>query len=380
MNKGVECLKKLYGIKTVIIAGFTIALILAILSTGTVVGQADPFSEIREKMAGISEDEKEILQNLFTLAQEIELMESEEKKFAREIEVINREIKDLEAAIAESGLAYAKKQESLKQVLRSYQRMGPGSFIEIILNSDSLSTFLQRINTLRDLTRNTGELLEQLETSGERLAAEKVKLSEKLVLAEEKQKQSREALTKKMELKAEKEEYLASLKGESEYYQAYLAGIEQVWGELRPLFSEVVRDFSRIIEEGNLPVDALKISFSFFELRGAIEDRTINKVVSEQSSLPKIVFAFHSDRVEISLPEKYLVLSGTFAVMDGHALEFQAQEGSLYGMPLAPGSIAELLSEGEIVLDIEPLLAGNVIHDLKLKDGYLELIHKLSLF
>ncbi|TAH59814.1 MAG: hypothetical protein EWM52_10270 [Methanosarcina mazei] len=82
-------------------------------------------------------------------------MEKAEKELVLETEAIRKEIEDLEKAIAQEELVYEKKKESLKQVLKSYQRMGPGSFLEIILDSDSLSTFLQRMNILRDLARNT---------------------------------------------------------------------------------------------------------------------------------------------------------------------------------------------------------------------------------
>ena len=367
-------------IKSLAILCIVAALIFAGVSRSEVNGQADPFSGIKDKLSGISMEEKEILQNLFTLVQEIEAMEAEEKKLAQEIKTINQEIKEAEAAIAQGELAYDKKQESLKRVLQSYQRMGPGSFMEILLDSDSLGMFLQRINILRDLTRNTGELLDQLEASGEKLSGEKAELSQKLALLKDRQKQSREALKKKMEFKAEKEEYLTSLNEEREQYQRQLADIEQVWNELKPLFSDAAKEFSRIMQEGSLPTGALRLTFNLLEIRGAIDDKVINKVVSEQSSLPAMMFAFHPGKVEISLPDKYLVLSGTFVVLDGHTLKFQAQEGSFYGMKLTQGSLEELFGEGDLVLDIEPLLAGNVIHALEIKEGYIELISKLDLF
>ncbi|MGE5677287.1 MAG: coiled-coil domain-containing protein [Pseudomonadota bacterium] len=361
-------------------AGLAIMLVFAAVSGNMLVGHADPFLEIKEKLSGISEEEKEILQNLFTLSQEIELMELEEKKLSSDVEKMNSDIKSMEAAISEGEQRFAKKRESLRQVLRSYQRMGPGSFLEIILESDSLGTFLQRVNTVRDLTRNTGELLSELEASGEKLKAEKAALSESLLKVEEKRKQAKEALAKKLELRKEQENYLASLKGERLYYQEHLKNIERVWNELKPLFAKAADEFSRIIKEGNIPSEALKVSFSFTEARGAIADSVINKVVEEQSTLPAMIFSFHPGSVEIDLPEKYLMLSGTFVITDGHTLKFQAASGSFYGMPLEPGAIQELFGNGELVLDIEPLLAGNTINDLEIKEGYLELINRYKLF
>ena len=371
---------KLKRTRALIASGLVIIFVLVAIPICAVNGLADPFSETKEKLSGISDEEKEILQNLFTLAQEVELLETEEKELSQEVEAINLEIKELEAAIAGGERAYEKKQEGLESVLQSYQRMGPGSFLEIILDSDSLSTFLHRVNTVRDLTRNTGELIEQLEARVEKLSEMKTLLSEKLSLVKDKQEQSREAIAKKIKLKLEKEEYLSSLMGEREYYQEHLTNIEGVWNELKPLVSKAAKEFSRIIEEGSLPMDALEITFSFSNIKGSIEDKIINKVISEQSNLPKMVFAFHPGKVEISLPEKNFVLSGTFIILEGHILKFQAQEGSFFGMPLEPGSIEELFSGGDLVLNLEPLLVGNVIHDLEIKEGYLELINKLNLF
>jgi peptidoglycan hydrolase CwlO-like protein len=371
---------KLEKIKVLIASGLVIIFAIMIIPLGAVNGQADPFLEVEEKLTGISEEEKEILTNLFTLIQEIELMEAEEKELTQEVEAISEEIGELETAISEEETIYKKKQEGLGSVLRSYQRMGPGSFLEIILSSDSLSTFLHRINTIRDLTRNTGELLEQLESSKEKLVERKTELSEKLSLFKDKQEQSRQALDKNVKLKNEKEQYLASLKGEREYYQEHLTNIQEVWNELKLLVSEAAKEFSNIIEKESLPTEALKLTFSFFEIKGSVEDEIINKVISEHSKLPNITFAFHPDKVEISLPEKNIVLSGTFIILEGNTLKFLAQEGSFYGMPLEPGSVEELFSEGDLVLNLEPLLAGNKINALAIKEGYLELISKLKLF
>lgn len=353
---------------------------LAIFSANASSDRGDAFSEIEEKLSGISAEEKDILQNLFTLSQEIELLEAEERKLSIEAEEINGEIGELEALIAEGEGDYEKKHESLKRVFRSYQRMGPGSFLEIILDSDSLDTFLHRINIVRDLVRNTGELIDRLEEKVKELSDMKSLLSDKLVIAKDKQRQAREALEKKAELRLEKEVYLLSLMEEKRYYQEYLTGIEEVWKELKPIVPKAVKEFSRIIEEGSLPTDALKINFSFFSVRGSIEDEIINKVISEQSELSAMQFAFHPGKVEISLPDKNFSLSGTFVVLKGHSLKFQAQEGSFFGMPLKEGSLEELFKDGDLILNLESLLAGNVIDEVEIKEGYLEFISKLKLF
>lgn len=367
-------------IKSLVIICFIIVLITAFISVSGDYGKTDPFSSIKKQLDSISEEEKKILENLFVLIQEIEIMEREEKALGQEIESMNGEIKILEEIIKEEEITYKNRQEGLKQVLKSYQKMGPGSYLEILLSSDSMTTFIRRLNTLRDLTRETGKLLDQLETSSMKLSAEKSRLTEKLALVEKKQLEAKGALNKKLKLKEDEENYLASLKSERDFYQKHLADVQRVWSELIPIFKEAASEFSRIIEEGNLPEDSLKVTFSLFSAKGVIGEEVFNKVISEQSDLPQIVLEFHTDKVEMKLPEQNLVLIGSFIVKEGNTLEFAAREGNFFGMPLEPGSIEELLSGKGISLNITSLIGTNTLQAVKLYEGYIELTVKLNLF
>lgn len=340
--------------------------------------QADPFSQIEEKLKGISKEEKEVLQNLFVLMQEIEGMEREAEKLSLDIDKIDQEIKDLEVTIAKEEENYEKKKEGLKQVLKSYQRMGSSSYLEIILDSDSLNDFLNRINILQDITRNTGELLNIIEASKEKLSAEKERLNEKLILIKEKQRQLEESLVKKIQLKNDKEEYLISLKGNREYYQEQLDNLQKIWNELQQTFSKAASEFSRIIEEEDLPMDAIKISFGFFSVKGTMEEKTFNDIVKKHSQLPNMIFSFSPNKMKVELPERNLSLEGTLFILGGNTLKFQVEEGSFYGMPLEPWAIDELFKEGNLVINLKPLLGDNTLDSINIKDGCLELSSTLQ--
>lgn len=359
--------------KLVSIFCMVISFTLIFTCTSIAVGLAEPPFEILKKLTGISEEEKEVLKTLFTLSQEISAAEREEKQLADDIETINSEIKDTESAISNEEAAYKKNQEALKKILKSYQRMGPGSFLEIILNSDSLASFLLRLNILRDITRNTGELLGTLKESKGKLTAERSELAAKLAMVEEKQKQSEETLVKMLKLKEENEQYLASLKGEKEYYEKYLAGIQEMLRELKPFFAEAVMEFSQIMNDGSLTRNAVKISFSFFSIKGLIEEKSFNDVISKQPKLSEMTFAFHPDKIEMSLPSENLVLSGKFVILEENKLKLQVEEGSFYGMPLEAGTLDELLEDGDIVIDLKPLLGKYTLKSVHIREGYLEL-------
>lgn len=364
---------KIVNFKLFLIYCLTIALAIVILPKGIVVGQEGPFAGIREKMATISETERENLQNLFVLSQQIKEMEKEEERITRDIETKNDGIEGLKITIAGEEIAYTKKLEDLKQVLKSYQRMGPGTYLEIILNSDNLATLLRRINTLRDLTRNTGKLMELLEESKAKQLTEKTNLAEKITFMEENQKQLRESLSKKKQLIEDQEKYLASLKEKREYYQENLTNLQQNWDELKAFVPDIIKELSRIIDEGYIPPEKLNISYNFMSIKGSIDANTLNEIISGYPSLPKIVFSFHQSYVEISMPERNLVLSGIFVIQESHTLKFQVKQGSFYGMPLDTGAIEDLFLKGYLVFDLKLPLSNYTINSIKSVDGYLEL-------
>ncbi|WHH57869.1 hypothetical protein [Petroclostridium sp. X23] len=343
-----------------------------ILYPTMIIGQADSFSEMEKKLEGISQEKKEIIKYLFDLEQEIERMEAAQQEISREIEGMAKEIKSVEASIADEEAAYQEQRDILKQVLKSYQKRGPGSYLEIILDSDNLTVFLRRLGALRDLTRNTGELLESLDASRDRLAQEKATLAERLILLQEKQQQLDESLSKKVQLKEDKETYLASLEEEREYYQQQVNNIQYIWDQFKPLFSDITREVSRIIEEGNLPPDALKISLTANGIKGSIEEKTFNNIIAANAELPQMVFSFYPGEIEMKLPQKHLILKGSFVILQGNIIEFQVKEGSFYGVALDDDTLEELFKEGQLVLNLKPLVGTNILNSVEALENRLE--------
>jgi peptidoglycan hydrolase CwlO-like protein len=361
------CKKKL--LQTTLI----LTLLLVPFSTNIKAEPVDFFPETQQKLAGLDLKEREILQKLFSQVQEIEAMEKEARGIADEIETVNKEIDGLQRLITEEESNYSKKKESLKKLLQSYQRMGPGSYLEIILKSEDLTDFLRRINTLREITRNTGDLLVQLEKSKKTLALEKTQLNQELASMEQKQAQLTRALTQEQKLRKVLEVDLASLSQEKIQYKGYLSDLEQKWDSLKPFFSKTAAQFTQMIEEGSLPTDAFQISFGLNGLIGSIQDRKLNEVLASYQELPKMVFSFQLDKVELSIPEYSLNLKGIFEIEDGDSLRFKVEEGSFLGMPLKSGAIEDLFREGDMNLSFKSLLNGFNLRYVKLGDRVLEL-------
>ena len=356
-----------------LLTNLILIILLVTFSTNIKAGTEDFFPETKGKLAGIDQKELETLQKLFSQVQEIEEMKKEAQGIAGEIDTVKKEIDDLQRSITDEEIAYAKKKDSLKQLLQSYQRMGPGSYLEIVLESKDLTEFLRRINTLREITRNTGELLAQLDISKEKLTEKNTQLNQKLASMEDKQAQLAQSLTKEKELKKTLEFDLASLSQEKINYIEYLSDLQRKWDELKPFFSRTTAQFTRMIEEESLPADAFQISYGIYGLKGAIEDKKLNEIIDSYSQLPQMDFSFHKEMVELSIPEHNLNLKGIFDIQDESTLRFHVNEGSFSGMPLQREAIEDLFQEGDMKINFKSLLGGFTLRSIELKDGFMEL-------
>lgn len=330
-------------------------------------------SEIQQKLVGMGEEEKEVLQKLFGLMQEMEEMDRVQSKVALDMEGLHREVTKVETSIAAETLVYEKNRKVMEEVLKTYQRRGPASYIEMILSSENLTTLLRRINALGDLTRNTTDLLQSLEESKTKLALEKQRVADKVTLLEDQRKALKETLEKKTRLKQDLETYLASLEKEQTKYQEYLSNIDQAWSQLKPLFAETIEIFSQVIGEGDLPPGSMKLVLSSKGIKGIIAEEAFNDILSKQPFPTELKFGFSDNRLEMTMPKKNISLVGTFGIVEGQRLVFEVEEGLFFGMPIQKSAMEELFKEGNLELDLGPALGKNKLKSIEIYDGKIEL-------
>lgn len=363
--------------KSYIVMSLQVVLVMLLLSPRAVSGEeAEVITEVQEKLISISEEEKAVLETLYNMEQEISELEREEERASSQVESYKQEIEVTEGLIKEEEYAYALNRDVLKEILVTYQKMGPGTFLEILLDSDSIVTFLRRLNTLRDLTRNTGELMVLLDESKAKLAKEKELLSGKLRLIVEEQDRLSKLLAERLKLREEQETYLATLEDQRGTYEEYLKEIKSAWDELKPVFIQATSQFSLLVEEGSLPPEALEVSLTLSHIKGTIKEEAFNDVIMTNSDLPEMKFKFLEGEIELSIAKKNLVLIGNFIVEEDNDLKFEATEGSFYGLPLEQGSIDELFDEGYLVLKLRPLIGDSKVDSVKSLEGSIELLIK----
>lgn len=337
-------------------------------------GQVQPIDEVEGKLQEISEVEKAVLEDLFTLSQGIDEMESKEDQINELLQKLQSDIDTLSTRIEENQKSYELQREVLKKILVNYQKRGPASYLETFLSAGNLTTFLKSLNILKDMSKNSQELLESITEAKKLLEAEKHALAEKEVLVQNTKKELEKAITDMFALKKEQEKILVSLADQRNTFENELNYIENMWDEIKVLFANIIFYFNNIISQGNLPLDKLNIKIEFPKVRGTLTEEVLNEVLVNQPDLPAMYFHFHPDVIDVEVPDKQLSLKCHFIIEDKSSITFIIDEGSFYGMPLTQSSINELLQNGALKLNFKEILGSVIVDSAETFEGYLEFV------
>lgn len=353
--------RKLGRITTALLI-ITALIILPIQKTDSV----KPIEMMEEKLMDISAEELAVLERLFSMSRRIEEMKREEAQINLDIDELQLQINEIQVGISRKQMDYDLQLEILEKVLVNYQRGGPGSYIEILLRADNLSKFLKGLNVLRDLSRNVGSLLSEIEDGRLILQAEKAVLDEKAKLLDDKKAELVATLRKTERLMQEQANYLASLQGDMAYYQSQLLNIEQMWADSKIRFSSLLEDIKNIIDSEEF-ANEMDANFNIISMQGRLEETTFNRFIKERSRFPDTVINFRQDKVVLEFPDRHLVLTGKFVIVNATVMEYQVTSGTFYKLPLDQASIKELFLQGPIMIDFKSYTDPNLIIDFSIR-------------
>lgn len=367
-----------------------IAIIISILSTLTY-SFSDPLptteqsitgvSGVEENLADLSIEEKKVLEELFIIIQEVKEMEEIEKATGVEISDLESDIVIMEELIKEQTQKYDDNLFIMEELLKSYQKNGSTTYLDLILSSDSLQTLLRRFNVLRDIARGTNTLLEDLEQAKAVLVRDKEKLNETLILVQTRQKELKLALENKIKLKDELEVKLDSLQEDKAKFEEYLNLLENSWVKIKPIFSETITMLVKMIEDGNLPEETIDIKFSLGGVTGIIKEDMFRDILGAQKFPTKVDIVFSKDKLELLMPEININMSGTLELLDNkQSLRFNMEEGQYLGMKLEKSAMEELFSIEYLEFNFKKLLDKSTIRSIKINDDNLELLINPVLF
>ncbi len=358
----------------------TILLTIFTYSFGTLVEPGQSMGEINSTISQLSQEEIEILESLFLIQQEVRDLEITEERTSREIEELSVKIENIEEDIVNLEVSYNDNLDIMEEVLRSYQRKGPLSNLQLILNSDNLSILLKRINSIRDLSRNTNDLLFTIESEKQELSLVKATLDENLKEIENRRVELRRTIEEKSTTIAFLEESLQALQDEKGRYEGYLTQLDDSWNDVKPIFLETIQGITETVESGELPESMLNVRISFSGISGKIFDEELNRELSKRSYPTEPQLLFHEDYVRLVMPELNLDIRGNLIILDNKTLRFEITDGKYMGLALEKSAVMDLFDFGYLDLKFHRLLGNNTIRSINLQDGYMDLQIRPSLF
>lgn len=336
--------------------------------------EVQPIEEVEGKIRQVSDAEKSVLEDLFTLSQQIDEMEKKKIQINEQIVKLETDMDTLSLRIEQNQQSYELQREVLKKILVNYQKRGPASYLESFLSAGNLTTFLKSLNILKDMSRNTEKLLESITEVKKQLEAEKDQLAQKQELIKETKQELEKAISEMLALKDEQQKILSSLADQREMFEVELNYIETMWSENKALFANIIQYFNTIIARGNLPLDKIPVRLEFPKIRGIITEDVLNEALTSQPDLLKMYFHFHPNIIIVEVPEKLLELKCHFVIEDKTAITFIIDEGTFYGMPLTESSINELLENGSLRLDFRELMGYITVDSAETFEGYMEFV------
>ena len=175
--------------------------------------------EALEKMKKAESDKKDVIAQSEQLNLEIDLIQSEIYEIDGIIEEIDGQIKEKEEEILEYEQKIEVQDEEFKAVLRSMDESSTGSYLELLLSSESFSEFFVNLETIKEITEHDTAIINEMVSLKNEVEAAKAVIESRKNEQEEARNiasQKENALQKKLD---EKEALAKELEKDIEKYK-----------------------------------------------------------------------------------------------------------------------------------------------------------------
>lgn len=156
--------------------------------------EKDKLKEGKEKEAALSKEIQDLEKRIGTLENEIASLDGKIKDTEDKIKIAEEELKEAEEKVAVQNA-------NLNSRLRNMYKNGSVGFLDVILNSDSISEFISNVEMVKIIYSSDQEVLEQLQTAFDEIDAKKKELE---TLQEEMVAQKQTQLDKQTALETDK--------------------------------------------------------------------------------------------------------------------------------------------------------------------------------
>mgnify|MGYP005808017627 CR=1 FL=1 len=247
--------KKITGIILIVILITSTNIALAVTQSD-IDNQKNQQSQINEQIDEAEEKQKEIEAKKSEAQKQVESISSQIDSYEAQIDDLdsqiaeaNTKIEEAEKELTQKQEEYEKKQETFKQRLVVIYESGETSFLDVLLNSSSLTDFISNYYLVSELTEMDTQLIENLEKEKEEIENTKKEIEaskETLTTA----KASKESVAAELKnAKSEKDKYVAQLSDEEKELEQEIQELKQANAKIANEIKIAEEKYKKQLEE-----------------------------------------------------------------------------------------------------------------------------------
>lgn len=359
-----------------------VSLLFAGYPADRAVGQDElhpPLQEIHSQLDSLGAAEKEIIAALFAVTERIRQQERELKDLGERREEVEEALFWAELEYEDAVQHYEEAQGSATEALRWLQRLGPVSYLDLIVGSATFNDFWQRLDliflAIRGVERALGHLFHTREMAArERRSLQDIQAELENVLAS-----AAEKLQQLEEDKLAKEASLSGLGEKRQEFEERLLRLEKLWLEdIIPYLKAAASELTTLMGKGGPGALPVGWRFTGEGMRGQLSFTDLNAALSSYPALRGAQFRGEDGRLYFTVPERGLSLGGKLSVVeDGREGSFDVEEIYLLGMPISPSALLEYHDETHFIFAIPSPLPSIRLREVRVTEEALLLLVSL---
>ena len=335
----------------------------------------------KELLSDLTEEEQKVQSEIFNLSREVESLEEEQESIEEEIDNTKEDLEEARSKKEKLEEEIQELEAELKEVFRSFQRTGPLSYFEMVLDAEDLRDFLRRLNVIKDVFSNVNNLFAGYIEERDTLAALEDEVTKELSRQYELEEELEDNIARVMAKKEEQEEILESVQAELQDFEEQMNRLETIWIErTRPFLTELAGVLESFIEDERLDEDKIDIGGTFLNPVAELSEENFNSFFEEEEELPDLFFEFKEDEVFLELPGGNLTFKGEIVSVGDTGLSFEIMEARFFDIFLGEQVIEELTRDINLGFDFAAEMGSYRITEVTMKEGKLVLDIEATFF
>lgn len=335
-----------------------------------------PLGELHRQLASLDQAEKETLAELFLVTESIKELERELAALQERQEQVAEALARSEVDYEEAVIHYEEARGTATEALRWLQKLGPVSYLDLIVGAASFTDFWQRLDTIFLAVRGVERALQHLVLTRETAVAERKALTATRDELERVVTEAQDKLRELEDTRVQMEVSLAGLGDRRQVYEKYLAELESMWlEELIPYLKGAAAELINLMSTGGQGDLQIDWQLTRGGLKGQLPFTALNASLSSSPILKGAQFAGADGQLIFTVPERGLTLKGKLSLGEGgREGSFDVEEIWLWEMPISPTVLADYREETHFTLTIPSLLPGIRLRDINVTNDALEMV------